>query len=72
MVAKIDLLHADIFAVSECSHILSLEVNESRQMEESKSNELTLKVLGNFHVVRHENSHSITVQNDPWDKKAMN
>ena len=68
-VVKIHLFHADIFAVFECSHIHSLEGKEARQMEENKSNELTLEILANFYVAMHENSYSNTVQNDPWDKK---
>lgn len=58
-----------MFAVFECSHLHSFEGKEARQMEENKSNELTLKVLANFCVVMRENSYSNTVQNDPWDKK---
>lgn len=68
-VAKIHLFHADIFAVFECSHIHSLEDKEAKQMEENKSNELTLKVWARFYVAVHENSYSNTVQNEPWDKK---
>lgn len=67
-IAKIHQFHADTFSVWTFTQSLPWSQG-IKAMEERKSNELTFKVLGSFHVVRHENCYSNTVQNDPWDKK---